>query len=54
MKGRMETELGSILIDHGCDRYLCRKCCSRVFWNCRYGNGEHERRSGKTSARKTA
>ena len=20
-----------------------------MFWNCRYGNGEHERRSGKTS-----
>lgn len=48
MKGRMNTGMGEITINHRCDRNLCRQCGCGVFWYCRYGCSKYERRSGKT------
>ena len=49
MKGRMETELGSILIDTDVIATYAGSVAVECFGICRHGNCKYERWTGQTS-----
>lgn len=48
MKGRMNTEFGSILIDTDVIATYAGSVACGVLWHCRDGDGQYEGRPGKT------